>query len=208
MYFLLDNKTKNTIELTTQVYFQQPNCRQFQNRTINWFSKVSKKWESRDFEIKKFRNFNGCELVVFRFEPTEYYIKNTHNFIESHLNFSSKYVIFNYFKDNFTTEVLDHDIHLVSERMRMSVKQNRKSDDKFTMTRHVAMSDKIIIVSRFLPYTMAEKALMPLDDEVWYWLIGFMGIGVGVIVVVSFMKKTVKDFVFGLQVKVPLLNLV
>jgi hypothetical protein len=71
----------------------------------------------------------------------------------------------------------------------------------------ITVSDQMFVVSRFEPYTMGEKALMPFDAEVWYWLIGFVGFGVVVILVVSFMRRPIRDFIFGRNVRAPLLNL-
>jgi ABC-type methionine transport system permease subunit len=68
--------------------------------------------------------------------------------------------------------------------------------------------DHIFLVSRSEPYSFLEKALMPFDSEIWYWLIGFLAFGVLVIVVVSFMSQKVQNFVFGLKVRAPMLNLV
>jgi hypothetical protein len=206
-YVLVDYKGEDYIELETLVTFQQPDCREFKNQTVNRFSKVSKKWESRQFEIKKFRNLNGCELIVGRNVLFEYYIEETHKFMEQVLNFTSKWVIFDTFKQIFTTEVLNEDFLLMSQQMRMSAKENRQYDEKNTMTHYVAVSDQIIIVSRSVPYTMFEKAVLPLDDDVWYWLLGFVGVGVVVIVVLSFMKRSIRHFVIGASVSAPLLNL-
>jgi hypothetical protein len=55
---------------------------------------------------------------------------------------------------------------------------------------------------------MLDKALLPFDPEVWWWLIGFLTVAVVAIIVLSFMKKKVKNFVFGSNVRAPLLNLV
>jgi hypothetical protein len=204
---MLDYEGEDYIELKTLVAFQQPDCRKFKKQTVNRFSKVSKKWESRNFEIKKFRYFNGCELVVSRHEPFEYYVEETHQFMESLLNFSSKWVIFDDFKQNFTTEVSNDDFLLMSQQLRMTAKDSSNSDDKYTMTHHITVSDQIIIVSRSVPYTMFEKALMPLDDDVWFWLLGVVCVGVVVIVVLSFVRRSIRHFVIGMNVRAPLLNL-
>jgi hypothetical protein len=207
IYVLLDYKGEDYIELETLVTFQQPDCREFQNQTVNRFSRVSKKWESRQFEIKKFRNLNGCELVVLRHEPYEQYTEDTHKFMEQVLNFSSKWVIYDNLKQEHTTEVLGEDFALMSQQMRMSPKDSKGGNEQYTMTHHIAVSDQIIIVSRSVPYTMFEKAVLPLDDDVWYWLLGFVGVGVVVIVVLSFMKRSIRHFVIGASVSAPLLNL-
>jgi hypothetical protein len=68
-------------------------------------------------------------------------------------------------------------------------------------------TDFIFFVSRSAPYSFLEKALMPFDSEIWYWLVGFVAIGILVIVVVTFMSQKVQNFIFGLRVRAPMLNL-
>jgi hypothetical protein len=78
----------------------------------------------------------------------------------------------------------------------------------FTPSYSFLVIDYVLLVSRSAPYSFFEKALLPFDSEVWYWLIGFVAVGLLVIVVVSFMSQTVQNFVFGLNVRAPMLNLV
>jgi hypothetical protein len=67
--------------------------------------------------------------------------------------------------------------------------------------------DRLIIMSKSAPYSYLEKALMPFDPDVWYWLIGFLVFGVLVIVAVSFFSQKVQNFVFGLRIRAPMLNM-
>jgi hypothetical protein len=78
----------------------------------------------------------------------------------------------------------------------------------FTPTFSFFVTDYVFLASRSAPYSFSEKALMPFDSEVWYWLIVFVVVGMLVIAIVSFMSQKVRNFVFGLQVKAPMLNLV
>jgi hypothetical protein len=78
----------------------------------------------------------------------------------------------------------------------------------FTPSYGFLVTDYVFLVSRSAPYSFFEKALMPFDAAVWYWLIVFVAFGLMVIVVVSFMSQKVRNFVFGSNVRAAMLNLV
>jgi hypothetical protein len=89
--FLIDFKSEHFIKLVTFEAFHQPNCRQFQPLTINQFSKAKKRWETQKFSIKRFRNFNGCELLtgdMLVFQSPLY--EKIHEMVASSLNFKSR----------------------------------------------------------------------------------------------------------------------
>jgi hypothetical protein len=68
--------------------------------------------------------------------------------------------------------------------------------------------DYVFFASRSAPYSFYEKALMPFESVIWYWLIVFVAVGLLVIVAVSFMSQKFQNFVFGINVTAPMLNLV
>jgi hypothetical protein len=205
-YYLLDHK--DSIELVTYTTFQQPKCREVNQVTINRFSKVTKKWETDKFTIEKFRNFNGCELVVLKATYEDDIYVQLHEIFQRSFNFSAKYVI----SDNsqkFVNKEVPNDFAIIFFPKRVIViKENRVVKFKLAFTHHAIIANTMLIVSRFLPYSMLDKALMPFDPEVWCWLIGFLAFGVVFIIVVTFMREKVKKFVFGSRVRAPLLNMV
>jgi hypothetical protein len=205
-YFFLDRVNQKHIDLVTFTIFQQPDCRKINPIPVNRFSKSTRKWESQTFEIEKFDNFNGCEIVVHMHEPSEPILIDIHKFLSASLDFKTKWVIFKPYEGKYVTERVPVDWSLAARTLRVSL-GNSSSRQKLAMTHYTHVQDQMFIVSRSAEYTMAEKALLPLDSEVWYWLIGFMAVGMIVIVVVNFMKNQVKIFVFGLNFRAPLLNL-
>jgi hypothetical protein len=207
--FVLEYQNDDSIDLVTFTTFQQPNCRTFNRVNINRFSKATRKWENRRFSAEKFRSFNGCELVVFKFIPTPIYLSKIHDIISSKLNFSSKTIDSVSQKEQLSENIpRDFSLFLSSFRIVLWSQVKNKTIGKNTITHHVTVYDRIFLVSRSAPYSMLEKALLPLDDAVWFWLIGFAVVGVIIIIAVSFTKKKIREFVFGLNVRVPLLNLV
>jgi hypothetical protein len=199
IYFLLDDHWRKGIDLVTITTFQQPICRFYELSLLNRFSKTTKKWENRKFIVEKFRNFNGCELVITSINTSWHYFSILKE-IESNLNFTSKIV-----SNNTTYADFSMDHH--SMRMIESFYREGKNFKYYTLTHYIYVQDLVFVVSRPEPYSFLEKALLPLDAEVWWWLIGFLAFGVTVIVVVSFMSRTIRDFVFGMKVKAPLLNM-
>jgi hypothetical protein len=122
--------------------------------------------------------------------------------IKPNLNFSGRVINLNY---DFVSEIdyLYPQVFL-SPHARRKIGVGTSTGD---MTHYVFVQDLVFVVTRPEPYSFFEKALLPLDAEVWWWLIGFLAFGVMVIVVVSFMSRTIRNFVFGMKVKAPLLNM-
>jgi hypothetical protein len=204
-YYLLDRK--DSIELVTYTTFQQPNCREINQVTINRFSKESSKWKSDKFAIEKFRNFNGCELVVYRSFPENNFTFPIFKLIRYSLNFKPKFVVFDRSSQKYLTEEVPTDFKFKFESTRIELKKNENLKKKRAITHYIFDGYHLLIVTRFPPYSMLDKALLPFDSEVWWWLIGFLTAGVVSIIAVSFMRKRVKNLVFGSQVKAPLLNM-
>jgi hypothetical protein len=131
---------------------------------------------------------------------TKEYLESIHEIIGERLNFSSE----------ISSEIeFESDFILNNEMIRMTKKfYNKRRSFKVGVAHYICVFDHVFLVPKPVPYTYLEKALLPFDSEVWFWLIGYLTVGVIVIVVVSFASKKVQRFVFGLRVKTPMLNLV
>jgi hypothetical protein len=197
------HSNNDTIDLTTFTMFQHPRCRKVHPKTINRFSTASKKWKNQRFAIEKFRNFNGCKIRIF---DSIFNDEEVFRIFEYSLNFTSKFIS----SRELLNESVQYDIHLSINFLRLNhvTEHNGKKFRWDTQTHHVSISHRVFVASRQAPYSFLEKALMPLDIEVWHCLVGVLVMAVLVIVVVSFANQKVKNFVFGSKVKVPLLNLV
>jgi hypothetical protein len=186
------------IELTTFTMFEQPHCRQVNLKTINRYSVVSKEWANRSFAIEKFKNFNGCELKI-----VGHFIGNdVLRIFEYSLNFTTKLI-------SQEERFMGIDIILAVTPMRL-VRTNEHTGEilRFlSQTHHVSISHQVCVASRPALYSFLEKALLPFDNEVWYWLIGILALAVLVIVFISFTSQKIQKFVFGSKVKAPFLNL-
>jgi hypothetical protein len=110
------------------------------------------------------------------------------------------------FDMNFLLDDMDLQIH--ESPYRFSFTQEKSSlSISYTPTYRFHVIDYVFLVSRPAPYSFFEKALMPFDSEIWYWFIGFVVFGLLVIAAVSFLSQKVQNFVFGLNIRAPMLNL-
>jgi hypothetical protein len=128
---------EHSIELVTYTTFQQPNCREVNKVTINRFSKVSKKWESDEFTMEKFRNFNECEFVFLRTVPGGSFYEPIHEIIQSSLNFTTKFVIYDFKLEKYLTEELPTDFPFDLDIWRMVLRENNELQRKFIITHHI-----------------------------------------------------------------------
>jgi hypothetical protein len=103
-----------------------------------------------------------------------------------------------------TDIMLDHHLSFA----RIATNENDENAMTFTTSFTFLVTDYVFLVSRSPLYSFFEKALLPFDQEVWHWLIGFLAAGLLVIVIVSFMSQKIRNFVFGLGIRAPMLNLV
>jgi hypothetical protein len=206
------------IRLTTFEVFQQPNCRQWNPIEVNQFSSVDNKWQTNRFFLEKFQTFNGCPLVVRAFYPQARILNATFdakgvlervtgcgaifNEIISHkLNYTS---IYNPFKNNTyynTSLVIDYEI------MGYTIRRLKSRNFRHVTTERYSTVDDIILISKTLPYSQFEKIFMPFDEHIWRWLTITFAIGITVIFIISFTSRSIQNFVFGLRVQAPLLNM-
>jgi hypothetical protein len=203
--FVLEFEGESFIELMTFIVFQQPKCRDYQPVVFNRYSKATRTWENQKFTMEKFRNLNKCELAILKFHMTPY-MTFVQAIIQEKLNFSTTGVYVDQFLGNKTNH---YDFLFRETTMREIVDDLAHGGLKReTMTHYIVFYDRLFYISRSPPLSFLEKALLPFDDEVWYWLIGFLVVGVAIVVAVNFASRKIRNFVIGLRVKAPLLNLV
>jgi hypothetical protein len=201
--FLLNIDDTPCIDLITFTTFQKPKCRVVNPQHINRYWKGMRTWEKEEFSIRKFKNFDGCQLFLLNEIPGRILMIKVDEIVQKKLN----YVIASLRRNNRTMA----DYILKDRLLRDSndkLKILNKAVSLYTPTHHYTFIDRLFVVSRFEPLSNFKKTLLPFDDDVWFWLIGSLVLGVLVIFVVSFTKPTIRKFVFGSRVQAPLLNLV
>lgn len=216
LYFL-ENR-KDFVILWTFKEFEQPNCRESKKIFINKFSKIDKKWESGKFKVEKFSNYNGCQLVVRaqgnRGSSSKAVIENKKlvkmtgygpkiiETISKSLNFTIKYDVFPKEKSLGNKKLTpDFSTAITSLRQRSQTKNGGVVTFPFTQV------DLIFLVSRFAPYTSFQKNFLPFEVEVWHWLIATLLFIATIIGIINFSPKNVQKFVFGSEVRTPMMNM-
>jgi hypothetical protein len=220
--FLLHDKNRKSLRLTTFANFQQPNCSEWKEIEVYRFSKSSKKVQKvRDLFEEKFNNFNGCGMTVLaRYPQMNYFncfydIRNIWHCngsaaainveISKNLNYTFRYLPWSLLLgyEPFGYEY-DFEIETFSDK--------RRSDSKYILekvfgTERFTTVDEIILISRSAPYSSFHKIFLPFDSEVWHWLIATLVIAIAVICILRFLPRKIQSFVIGSNVQTPLLNL-
>lgn len=218
--FLVHNKVQD-LSLITFTLFQQPNCRNWKIEEINKFLKSTGKWKTKMFSFEKFQTFNGCQLVITApyphhpviqvdFDGETYtriwgYATTFNTQISQNLNYTFIYNPHNLYTNERFNKSMKVDFYISSTSMRRIFTEDpngRVITDRFTTI------DNIILVSRFEMYSQFDKIFLPFESEVWYSLIATMLAAVFVVIVMTFAPKRIRDFVLGMNVQTPLLNLV
>jgi hypothetical protein len=228
-YFL--NVNESLITLTTYDKFSPPNCNETHLIEMNEFSQTKGKWKSANFVKKKFVNLNQCEIVADMLYPQNLALQVDFNAERNATTFRGYVIKFNEIiseKMNFTFKcnpvkmvVSDnpkvfYDIAykvtgigaMIYEVYSFRHLTKHEWNSFFTVTKPYTKVDVIVLISRFKPYSMREKVVLPFQPAVWWWLIGSL-ITLAVIsgLIWTFASSTVKKFVFGSRVKTPLLNM-
>lgn len=215
----------NFILLSTFETFQRKKCESLREVNINQFSKLTHKWTSQKFFLKKFENFNGCRMDIGAIYPQNLVLTVDFNKSGKPINVKgygtvfndviSKYLNYTYFYNparklnayiyKLYNKSLKVDFRIEADSFR-SIMVDTKS--LTYVTDHYTTVDEIILISRFKPYSIFDKIFLPFEDDVWFWLLGTMSILIFASLVISLSApETMRNFIFGPKVKTPLLNI-
>lgn len=219
--FLNVEGEKDAFTLTTLITMQQPECRKWKQVEINNFPKSLRKWKSREFFLDKYKNFNGCELVIGvpNHAPTCGYgfnregkLINVWGYgiqiieqIGNKLNFTIHYnpvLVVAGAPNKIRNESLNIDYFILTAQQRQMFYHQ-----SFQFVHPHTTSEDLIVISRNKPYTQFEKLFLPFEIEVWVWLIVTLLIAVVSILLVKLAPKYVQRFVYGTYVRTPMMNL-
>lgn len=210
-----------SLHLITFEQFQQPKCREWQISELNQFSRVSRKWKNRNYFPKKFKTFNGCELVIkvpypkfpitgVDFDGQGKVIK-TWGFgvfifeeIGKSLNFTIYYNPHYLSKDKYENQSIEHDFSIQMYSFRYFDENSLYEAD---LSRSIMTNEELVLISRSEPYTQFEKLFLPFDVDTWLWLSITLSIAVLTIFILRFAPKNIQRFVFGTRVQTPMMNL-
>lgn len=215
----LVHKSDQSLSLMTYLYFQQHICRQWVKKEINIITEFSLKWKYDEYFIEKFKNFNGCEMIImvpYPCEPdtaAEYDAKSKQlsqywgngikfvKIISNSLNYTYTFNGYDMLSHTYDNESLVNDFYIHSFATRI-LKINTTS-----ATIPFRTSIDFILIPHAEYYTPFEKLFLPFEVEVWFWLVVTITTAVAEIFIVKLFPIKVEKFIFGSKVKTPLFNL-
>jgi len=194
-------------------YFAEDSCGEATLKTIDRFSKTSRRWKLPSFDLESHMKFHGCplNLRIYARPPEVYWSEEGLDFNE----FSG------YFVDitkelakrlNFTVEPLnsaEDDEERLPDIEVYGLPMFEKLKD-FVGHQKTLLSinrDIYLLVPLGDFYTGLEKLFLPYDDMGWILVTITFSIGVIVIQIVNRLLKNSKSFVFGRRVTSPTMNL-
>ena len=188
--------------------FTKRQCGEAQLYETNRFSALKGKWTTDEFLDPRMENFYGCQLSI----------KLGHNelpFLKWEVGVGGKIladgvlvktieelsVLLN-FKINFTTETV---CDLLLDTTTITV------EDEYVQpsSNPIFSTSDVFIVPPGESYTPWEKLLLPFDKETWMWLgITFTIASLVVLLILLQRSNSMYDFVIGLNVATPYLNII
>ena len=185
----LMHKNDELLELVTSFMFTENKCKSITFKVINWMKSTTKKWETTDFYPQKYRNFHGCVLNV------KVDIPNTKVLMtEISKNVNLKAII----EKNSRVEIRG------TEDIQIVLLKNLKTHVRGAT---IAFSTYLFFVPPGELYTPFEKMFLPFDLETWLAIITTFLIALLAIGVINLCSEKVKNFVFGLNIRTPTMNL-
>lgn len=191
----LMNVTRSSIELVSSFMFTKNKCRSNHFVTINRFRKSTMKWTNSNFYPNKYKNFHACDLSV----GTHTIKKSGVTIVfENHFNLNARLKVMRSPKEvqqcvgcDFTQEFVQFD-----------------GDVKYITSVALTFEKLTFTVPPGELHSPLEKMFLMFDEELWIAIFATLFIGVVIIQVINFASKKMQNFVFGMNIKTPTLNLV
>ena len=218
-YFITEDE--DVIKLLTFVWYTPENCNEPQLTEVNSFEKKTRRWKNCNFSLNKFENFRGCSLV-FDFYRDLIFLNgnviteaNDFNYfgyeiklfeqLQNHLNFTSIVNPYQSGTDQYFKMNLSFDYKVLESCYNTYVEENSLSYATF-LTRPYTFSRNLMAVPPGEEYSGYEKLLMPFDKHTWSLIFAVFIIAFSAIFILTITSASMKQFVFGKNVKTPSLN--
>lgn len=183
-YFILENNS--TIQLLTYIWYSAEKCSEPQLIEVNSFNKTTNRWRNSEFEVKKFYNFHGCQLVFG--VPTQ----RLENF-------------------TLTEEILYHETYLtdsvfsLANNLNFTYLTNPSVEDRLTPEfTGITYVNKSLTVD----LDIYENKWLPYDETTWFLICIIFIASFTTILTFRLFKESVAHFAFGSNVLTPALNVV
>jgi hypothetical protein len=213
-YFLIDEE--KSFKLLTMEYFSPEKCYQLNFFEVNSFNKIAKKWKNSIISVKKFRNFHECYIVVgFVWQNPAFGYLIQSNGTVFHWGYNYKMIEALETNLNFSLIVnpADENERFLAPQIKIDFKVNMvdlshisASKIKVFFTQPHIFTASSIAVPPGAEFDAYEKLLLPFDFTTWILISATFLSAYITILVLYFMKKSIREVVFGESVTTPSLN--
>lgn len=205
--FLIDsvnflmNETESSIELVTAYMFNRFKCKSNVFVTVNRFERSIMRWTRTTFYPNKYRHLYGCSLTVVQ--------NSTDASNVTPFQVLKAFAIFSHFNIRFENlfavrkPLLNiSEIDLFSDPRTLSLSYNE------TVAGYPYYIDKwAFYIPPGDPYSPLEKMFLPLQFEVWIATLITLLIGILSIKLIGVSSLRIQTFVFGNNIRTPIVNL-
>lgn len=196
----LVNLESSSVELVSNFLFTPNYCDMDLMQTVNRFTYDTGRWawENSNFYPNKYQNFHDCLIeVTYSNDYTNKIGKYIFETLAKQLNFDLKrqHVDTRDFHKN-RNEVMNEYISLQSEHT-----------NAMSLSSAIFFDALTFVVPPGKPLSDLEKMFAVFDTETWIGIGATFAIAIVVILIVKCMPKMVQNFVFGMWIKTPILNL-
>lgn len=217
--FSMDNvnfliATEKSIELLSSFMFTRTKCRSNQLQTINNFMKSKMRWEKSILYPQKYRNFFGCSLNIslaasdirgpvklFPNGSVDYrghYIADILITLAKSFNFVEHFTVFKDSDDSFNISDIDLLTH---------VSLPVQDFQELTFSEPFVQTISSFAIPPGEPHSALQKMFLMFEFEVWIAISVTLLVAIVVIQVINLMPVQVQNFIFGHNIKTPMINL-
>ena len=233
-YFLVNQR--NIIKLITVEIFNHKHCNEPIVEILNTFYKPVQKWDKMLENHKKFRNFNGCNLLVLdAFGPTLYFKAQSDKvfkcisqqdetcyyyiaWLAAHSELQGSTVdLFQIVQKigNFQSifkikkvKIIDQNLKRFAKIETQSLIFNQTLNCGYFPTALILDSSYMFAVTLSESFTNYEKMLLPFDKVTWIILILTFTTAFTVVFVLKFLDRRVRNAIVGMRISSPGLNII
>lgn len=189
----LINGTEESIDLVSFRVVTSGNCKCREFQKINQFNRKSMKYESEKFYLKEFLDIPNCTLLI---------VTDKINCFPTYCN------ILGTIADLLNYNIIYERWNRVSNQIKFDIQEPLETKKGFHRGTLLIYSEIVSTVPPGEPYTQLEKIFLMFDIEVWIAIVATLLIAIATVQVTKIWSIKVRNFVFGTNIKTPIVNLI
>lgn len=210
-YFILE--TDDCFQLLTFLWYTADKCNEPQLFEINRFQKATRQWNSSKFEIKKFHDFHGCNLTIEVVSPYPaflfYFAEGSPHYFE--ILYHILGAISRPINSTFSMTPYRPASNELKRKVDLLVFEGCYNYHDYKEAVYFLAPFQWVLAFLAVPlgaeYDGYEKLVFPFDTYTWTLIIIIFVLAYTVIMIVSFLKSDIRDFIIGRNVRTPALNI-